>query len=70
MLSVTQPVKQKNSNFRELANRLSCCLFSVLFFHLRAFKNQLNGKHFSENLKIEGSLQTKREEIRQRPQSK
>ena len=52
VLSITESLKQKNSNFRELANHPNSSLFSVLFFHLKAFKNQLDGKHFSENLKI------------------
>lgn len=55
-LSITESVKQKNSNFGALANHPNSGLFSVLFFHFKAFKNQLDGKYFSENLKIEGLL--------------
>lgn len=56
-LSITESAKQKNSNFGELANHPNSSPFSVLFFpHLKAFENQLDGKHSSENLKIEGLL--------------
>lgn len=57
-LSITESVKQKNSNFRELANHPNSSLFSALFFlfHFKAFANRLDGKHSAENVKREALL--------------